>query len=187
MKLDNKDRMIISLYANNPDISQDEIAHKINLSQPSVAIRIKKLKESGALEFQTGINPLKMGLYMAKVDISTSNPKSILTMFQNCPYFANGFSISGKNNLCLFFISENIATLEAIVNGHIRPNKSINEVDFNIVINTERDFIIPTVLTPEITDAPPCKILIKCTECDSYKNNKCMGCPATGEYQGWFY
>jgi DNA-binding Lrp family transcriptional regulator len=187
MKLDDKDRMIISLYANNPDISQDEIARKIKLSQPSVAIRIKKLRENGALEFQTGINPLKMGLYMAKVDISSTNPKDLLTMFKNCPYFANGFSISGKSNLCLFFISENISTLEAIVNGHIRPNESVNDVDFNIVINTEREFIVPTILTPEVTDSPPCKVLTNCKECDSYQENKCMGCPATSDYQGWFY
>ena len=187
MKLDEKDRMIISLYASNPDISQDEIAHNISLSQPSVAIRIKKLREGGALEFQTGINPLKMGLYVAKVDISSTNPKEILTMFRDCPYFANGYSISGKNNLCLFFVSENISTLEAIVNGHIRPSKSVTDVDFNIVINTERDFIVPTILTPERRDTPPCKILIKCSECGSFKEKKCMGCPATGEYQGWFY
>ena len=126
MKLDEKDRIIISLFANHSNISQEEIARQINLSQPSVAIRIKKLKENGALETQTGIYPLKMGLYMAKVDISSNDPTAILDMFKNCPYFANGFSISGKNNLCLFFISENIATLEAIVNGHIRPNQSVS-------------------------------------------------------------
>jgi DNA-binding Lrp family transcriptional regulator len=187
MKIDDKDRMIISLYSGNPDISQEEIAKTIKLSQPSVAIRIKKLKESGALEFQTGINPLKMGLYMAKVDISSTRPKDILDMFKNCPYFANGFSISGKNNLCLFFISENISTLEAIVNGHIRPNDSISEVDFNIVINTERDFIVPTILTPEITETPPCGILNNCKECQSFEEGKCMGCPATKDYRGWFY
>ena len=187
MKIDDKDKRIISFYARNPSISQDEIARAINLSQPSVAFRIKKLKESGALEMQTGINPLKMGLYVAKVDISSTNPSEILTMFKNCPYFANCFSISGRNNLCLFFISENIATLEAIVNGHIRPNKSVTDVDFNIVINTEKDYIVPIVLTPDHTDKPPCGVLISCISCLSFKEKKCMGCPATGEYQGWFY
>ena len=62
MKIDKKDRVIISMYAENPDTSQEEIAKVINLSQPSVAMRIKKLKENGAIETQTGINPLKMGL-----------------------------------------------------------------------------------------------------------------------------
>ena len=187
MKLDGKDKMIISMYGKDPDISQEEIAKAIKLSQPSVAIRIKKLRENGALETQTGINPLKMGLYMAKVDISSNNPSEILAMFNNCPYFANGFSISGSKNLCLFFVSENISTLEAIVNGHLRPNKSVTEVDFNIVINTEKEYIIPTVLTTNQVDKPPCGVLIDCKDCRSFGDGKCMGCPATGTYQGWFY
>jgi len=187
MKLDKKDRVIISMFAKNPNVSQEEIAGSINLSQPSVAMRIKKLKENGALETQIGINPLKMGLYMAKVDISSNNPSEILGMFKNCPYFANGFSISGKHNLCLLFVSESIATLEAIVNGHIRPNKSVTDVDFNIVIASEKDFIVPSILTPKITETPPCGVLIQCKNCQSYREEKCLGCPATGVYKGWFY
>jgi DNA-binding Lrp family transcriptional regulator len=187
MKLDKKDRVIITMFANDPDVSQEEIAKEIKLSQPSVAMRIKKLKENGAIETQTGINPLEMGLYMAKVDISSNNPSEILGMFKNCPYFANGFSISGKHNLCLFFVSESIATLEAIINGHVRPNKSVTDVDFNIVIATEKEFIVPTALTLEKSEKPPCGVLVKCKNCQSYKEDKCLGCPATGVYEGWFY
>jgi hypothetical protein len=150
-------------------------------------MRIKKLKESGAIETQTGINPLKMGLYMAKVDIASNNPMEILSMFKDCPYFANGFSISGRHNLSLFFISESIATLEAIINGHVRPNKSVTDVDFNIVIASEKDIVIPSILTPEKSESPPCGILIKCRNCQAFKEDKCLGCPATGEYEGWFY
>ena len=187
MKLDKKDRTIISMYAMNPNISQDEIAKAVALSQPSVAMRIKKLRDNGALETQTGINPLKMGLYMAKVDITSNNPSEILDMFRNCPYFANGFSISGEHNLSFFFVSESIETLEAIINGHIRPNKSVTDVDFNIVISSEKSFIVPSILTPEITDTPPCGVLIQCKNCSSFKDGKCLGCPATGVYKGWFY
>jgi DNA-binding Lrp family transcriptional regulator len=187
MKLDQKDRTIISMYAENPNISQEEIGTAVELSQPSVAVRVRKLKDGGAIETQTGINPLKMGLYMTKVDISTNNSQELLDMFRNCPYFANGFTISGKHNLSLFFMSENISTLEAIVNGHIRSNPSVTDVDFNIVISSEKDFIVPTVLTVEVNKVPPCGVLINCKDCVSFKENRCMGCPVTGEYQGWFY
>ena len=187
MKLDQKDRVIISMYANDPDVSQEAIGAAVELTQPSVAVRVKKLKEKGAIETQTGINPLKMGLYMAKVDISSNNSQMILDMFKNCPYFANGVTISGKHNLCLFFMSENISTLEAIVNGHIRSNSSVTDVDFNIVINSQKDYIVPTIFVPEVTGTPPCGILLNCKDCPSFKAEKCMGCPVTGQYQGWFY
>lgn len=187
MKLDVKDRTIISMYAEDPTISQESIAKKLKLSQPSVAARIAKLRESGALANQQGINPLKLGLYLAKVDISSTRPDDILQMFNGCPYFANGFTVSGKSNLCLLFFSESIATLESIVNGHIRSNSSVTDVDFNIVITSERDYIVPSVLNFEHQDQPPCGIKMNCRDCPSFKSVKCMGCPVTGQYQGTLY
>jgi len=44
IKLDQKDRKIIALLHDNQEISQEEIARQIHLSQSSVAMRIKKLK-----------------------------------------------------------------------------------------------------------------------------------------------
>ena len=187
MHLDPKDKAIISMYAENPDVSQETIGKKINLSQPSVAARIAKLKESGALAAQLGINPLKMGMYVAKVDMSSTRPDEILGMFRGCPYFANGFTISGKNNLSLLFFSESISTLESIVNGHIRSNPSVSDVDFNIVITSERDYIVPSVMNFERSDRPPCGIELQCKNCLSFKSKKCMGCPVTGQYQGTLY
>ncbi|MDD1772304.1 MAG: Lrp/AsnC family transcriptional regulator [Methanomassiliicoccales archaeon] len=187
MRFDAKDRIIISMYAEDPEVSQESIAKRVKLSQPSVAARISKLKESGALAGQLGINPLKLGLYLAKVDISSTRPDEILKMFSGCPYFANGFTISGKSNLCLLFFSESIATLESIVNGHIRSNPSVTDVDFNIVITSERDYIVPSVLNFEHSDKPPCGVQMNCRDCPSFKGMKCMGCPVTGQYQGSLY
>jgi len=187
MKIDDKDRIIISMFAQDPDVSQEEIAKKVKLSQPSVAVRIQKLRKIGAIETQTGINPLKVGLYLAKVDVSSTKPSEILEMFRDCPYFANGFTVSGKHNLCMLFFSESVATLEAIVNGHIRTHESVTDVDFNIVITAQRSLIFPTKLTQSHADSPPCGTLSKCRNCQSFKEKKCMGCPATGQYQGWFY
>ena len=187
MELDKKDRAIISMYAKNPDVSQEEIGDIIELSQPSVAARVRKLKESGAIESHTGVNPLKMGLSMAKVDVSTNDAQSILDVFKNCPYFANGYTISGKYNLCLMFISESISTLETLVNTHVRSNPSVSSVEFNIIINAEKDLVIPIILTPEITESPPCGLAKECKECRTFHEKRCMGCPNTGSYQGWLF
>lgn len=187
MALDEKDRIIISMYAEDPEVSQESIAKRVRLSQPSVAARISKLKGAGALELQYGINPLKLGLYLAKVEVSSTRPDDILQMFRGCPYFANGFTVSGKNNLCLLFFSESVATLEAIVNGHIRSNPSVTDVDFNIVITAEKELVVPVVLKPKLSPEPPCRMKGECRPCPSFKSKKCMGCPVTGQYQGAFY
>jgi DNA-binding Lrp family transcriptional regulator len=187
MELDDKDRTIITMYADDPDISQERIAKAVKLSQPSVAARVSRLRRVGALEKNVGISPLKMGLYLAKVDLTSNEPEAILCRFRDCPYFANGFSVSGRHNLCLLFFSESVTTLESIVNGHIRSDPSVKEVDFNIVITAERDFVVPARLRAERVKEPPCGMKGDCLKCLSFLEKKCMGCPATGQYQGSFY
>ena len=186
-RLDDKDKTIISMYSADPDVSQDAIAKAIRLSQPSVAARVARLKEMGALGVSVGIAPLGMGLYLAKVDLASTRPNEIIDMFAGCPYFANGFSVSGRHNLCLFFFSESVTTLESIVNGHIRSHPSVSDVDFDIVIASVKDFIIPVTLRPRHSAKPPCGSALRCSACPEFKSHKCMGCPVTGEYQGSFY
>ncbi len=185
--LDEKDKIIISMYSADPTVSQEAIARVLRLSQPSVASRVAKLRDRGALELTVGVSPLKMGLYLAKVDLSSTNPSVILDRFADCPYFANGFSVSGRHNLCLFFFSESVTTLESIVNGHIRSDPSVKDVDFDIVIASQKDYVIPVKLKPERCSTAPCGIGLNCRDCPSFKGRKCMGCPVTGQYQGTFY
>ena len=103
IKLDEKDRKIITLLHDDQEISQDEIAKIVHLSQPSVAMRIKKLKERGIVDHIVGINLNKVGIYVAIVTVRTINTTKILNMFRDCPFFLNGFVISGKENLMLLF------------------------------------------------------------------------------------
>jgi DNA-binding Lrp family transcriptional regulator len=109
--LDEKDRKIISLLHDNHEISQEEIAKKVKLSQPSVAMRIKRLKERGILEIVTGVNLNKVGMYLAKVMVRTTNTTKILNMFRGCPFFLNGFIVSGDQKLMLLFAGEDLSSL----------------------------------------------------------------------------
>ncbi len=181
VKLDEKDRIIITMYAEDPNISQEKIAARIKMSQPSVATRVAWLRKNGGLEKQMGVNPVKMGFYLSKVDVTTMKPDELLKMFLGCPYFAHGFSVSGNRNVCLFFFSESMSTLESIVNCHIRSLPSVKDVDFNIVITSAKDFIIPVRMAPEECKDSPCKTEKGCPRCPFYADDKCMGCRVTGQ------
>ncbi|MFQ5801096.1 MAG: Lrp/AsnC family transcriptional regulator, partial [Candidatus Hydrothermarchaeales archaeon] len=137
--LDNKDREVISLLEENPTLSQREIAEHLGLSQPSVGMRLKKLKESGAISFQAGVDLRKYGLYLAKVEITTKEPSKVLNFFKDCPYFLNGMAMSGRNNLSLFLMGEDLSSIEAIVNTHLRANPDIDNVDFDVIISSTHD------------------------------------------------
>ena len=185
IKLDKKDRKIIALLHDNQDISQEEIAKVVHLSQPSVAMRLKKLKERGIIEHIVGVNLNKVGVYVAMVMVRTTNTTKILNMFRDCPFFLNGFVISGKDNLMLLFVGEDLASLEAMIDERLRPDEDVQSADFNIVISSIKDFVMPIKMVERPLNKPPCGIEHK--ECQAYFENRCFGCPATSRYKGIFW
>jgi len=187
IKIDKRDRIILNLIYNNQEISQEEIAKKINIAQPSVAARIKKMKKNGLIEQNIGINLNKVGLKVAMVRLATTNTEKILNMFRDCPFFLNGFIVSGEENLVLLLVGDDMASLESIIDSHIRPNKNVQSVDFDVIITSIKDFVIPINIPKEALNNPPCGLDHKCEECYAYNTNRCFGCPATGKYRGIFW
>lgn len=184
LDLDKRDRQILSLLEKNPEMSQSDIAVSLKISQPSVSARIHKLKQKGALTYVVGMNLKKVNLYIAKVDVIANNTSSVLNIFKDCPYFLNGLIVSGKHNLCLFFVGEDIATLEAIVDGHLRDNALVQRAEVSIVITPVKDLIMPLKMSFDDSDVPPCGIGHNCKECDHHISNRCLGCPVTNSYNG---
>ncbi|EMR74932.1 transcriptional regulator [Thermoplasmatales archaeon SCGC AB-540-F20] len=183
--LDQKDRKIITLLHDNQEISQEDIAKIIHLSQPSVAMRIKKLKERGIIDHIVGVNLNKVGIYVAMVMVRTTNTTKILNMFHNCPFFLNGFIISGKENLMLLLAGEDLATLESMIDSRIRPDEDVQSADFNIMISNIKDFVMPIRIVERPLNKPPCGVDYK--GCQAYHENRCFGCPATSRYKGVFW
>jgi len=185
IKLDEKDRKIITMLHDNQEISQEEIAKQIKLSQPSVAIRIKKLKEKGIIERIIGVNLHKVNIYVAIVLIRTTNTTKILNIFRNCPFFLNGFVISGDRNLMLLLAGEDLASLESMIDERLRPDEDVKSADFNIMISSIMDFVMPVKMIERPLKKPPCGVEYK--ECQAYYENRCYGCPATSRYKGIFF
>jgi len=185
VKLDQKDRKIITLLHDNHEISQEEIAKTVHLSQPSVAIRIKKLKDRGIIDHIIGVNLNKVGVYIAMVFVRTTNTTKILNMFRECPFFLNGFVISGEKNLMLLMAGEDLASLESIIDERLRPDEDVQSADFNIVISSIKDFVMPIKMIERPLKIPPCGIDYK--ECQAYNENRCFGCPSTNRFKGDFW
>jgi DNA-binding Lrp family transcriptional regulator len=143
LKLDDIDRQIISLVQENPALTHTEIATRINRSQPTVGMRIKKLEKSGILQFQPGINFKKVDLHLATVELKTKNPEDILAMARHCPFMLNAFRLSGDHNICILLASSKLQKLDNIVNYHFRNNPEIQNTSMEVVIEIAKDFILP--------------------------------------------
>lgn len=141
--LDDRDNIIMAMIQNNPNVSQEEIAKKVKLSQPSVGARIKKLQQKGVISNISGVNFRVVDLKLAKIDIVATNPKSVIETFKDCPFFINALVTSGKHNLCLFFMATDLKRLEGIVTHHLRSNPEVKDVEMNVVISSSKDFVLP--------------------------------------------
>ncbi len=184
LDFDKRDRQILSLLEKYPEMSQNDIAEKLGISQPSVSARMHKLKQKGALAHVVGMNLKKVDLYMAKVDVIANNTSLVLDIFKDCPYFLNGLIVSGKHNLCLFFVGEDIATLEAIVDGHLRSNPLVRSAEVSIVITPMKDLIMPIKMNFDFSSVPPCGHGCNCKDCPHHISSRCLGCPVTSSYNG---
>lgn len=181
-ELDEKDKVILEILEKNPEVSQNEIAKLVGLSQPSVGARIKKMKDLGIINHTYGVNIRNPGLYILKVDVKCRQPRELLRLFEGCPFFLNGFIVAGNRNLTMMFIGEDLSTLEAIVDQHIRPSPDVYDIDVGIVVRAERDTVVPMKIHVEPADTPSCNF--NCGECDYWSNELCLGCPVTGHYRG---
>lgn len=180
--LDRVDTEILRLLRENPDISQDEIAKILRLSQSTIGARIRRLRNEDVLVIQAGVNARRLGLNIAKVDVACQNGAQIIDSFKGCPCFLNAFATSGRYNVSLMFAAEDAVTLAALVDRHLRTNPNVREVEFGIVASGTNGLLFHPRLAIERSQIAPCGA--DCTACPHYGPDECAGCPATYNYTG---
>ncbi len=148
-RIDEIDQKIVRLIQQEPNLTHTEIATHVDRSQPTVGMRIKKLEDSGVLQFQAGISMQKIDLYFAKVDVLTNTPEKIMNIVRTCPFLINAFRTSGDFNLIIFVASFQIEDLDKIVNYHIRNNDDVIKVNTEIITDVADDYLVPLNLIYE--------------------------------------
>ncbi|MFH0875616.1 MAG: winged helix-turn-helix transcriptional regulator [archaeon] len=147
LHLDARDNAILAMVSNNQDSSQEEIALKIKLSQPSVGARLRKLHEKGVLSKVYGINYKVVDLYLAKIDVNTTNKEAIIEKIRYSPFFVNALITSGRYNLCLFLTATDLIKLEEFVRENLQGNRYVKDMEMNLVISIEKDMVMPLNIT----------------------------------------
>lgn len=168
VKLDDIDRKIIDLLQKNPNLSQNDIAKNVELSQPSISARIKKLKEYGLLAWNVGVNIKKAGLHVAKIELKHDVK---IDNMESCPYILG--AIETEETKIIFIVSEDFSSLESIAKKRFEVDK------IKPILSSYPDFIMPI----KMMDDKTCN-LCNCNECKYYINGKCLGCPLSEYYKG---
>jgi DNA-binding Lrp family transcriptional regulator len=180
--MDDVDRRILHLLSANPNVSQTELAEQLALSQPAVSNRISRLRGRGVLHSLVGAEVRSAHLFLAKIDLVTVDTEHVLNLLSECPLYLNGFLTSGKYNLTVLLMGENMRSLMSCVDSHLRPDAVIKEMEFNLVITPVRDFIVP--LKPVLHKKKITVCGKDCSGCTFYVNDRCLGCPTSVHYKG---
>lgn len=181
-KLDDVDRKIMSLLSQNPEVSQVELAKQLNVSQPAVSSRIRKLGEKGALAYIVGTDVKKAQLFLANLDVATNHVEQFLNSLEGCPIYLNSFLTSGKNNLTVMLVGENIRSIMSCVDSHLRQNPLVKDTELDLIVTPIRPFVIPIRPSVDKQKTTPCGA--DCGSCTLYASDRCLGCPATVHYKG---
>jgi Lrp/AsnC family leucine-responsive transcriptional regulator len=180
--IDDADKKILYLLSQDPQVSQGELASRLKISQPAVSARIRKLQEKGILARLVGTDVKKAQLFLAKVDISTNHVEQILKFLETCPLYLNSFLTSGKHNMTILLIGENIRSIMSCVDTHFRQNLQMRNMDFDLIVSPTRPFIIPVRPNTDRKRTTPCGA--DCSICTLQTSDRCLGCPASIHYKG---
>jgi len=163
LHIDDKDVSLLSMCMKDPSVSQAELAHKLHLSQPSVNVRLRKLRERGVLVHAAGIDAKKAGVALVRVDFTCRDAHRILRLLQQCPFFINGFLLSGTRNVSVFLLGEDLGKIEEIVKQYLRVNPDVSNIEVSVVVDTAKVFICSVDLEKE--HQYPCSNPDTCKDC----------------------
>jgi DNA-binding Lrp family transcriptional regulator len=156
LEIDNDDKKILSLIQKDINITQAEIAGKVNKIQPAVGARILKLERKHLLTTQYGIDLSKVKLPMAIVRLYAKNSKEVFESINSCPYVLNAFTTLGRTNITAMLVGPSIEKLEEIVENHFRSNPDIKHVELSVVMEPVNKTILPVDFNIEAHDSMKC-------------------------------
>jgi DNA-binding Lrp family transcriptional regulator len=181
-KIDGLDKKILYMLSQDPQVSHTELSKRLKISQPAISARIHKLEEEGVLTHLIGTDVKKSQLFLAKVDISTDNVEEILRFLEACPLYLNSFLTSGRSNMTVLLIGENIRSLMSCVDSHLRKTLPAKNMEFDLIVTPARSLIVPIKPIMEKKRVSSCGT--DCGNCTLYMSDRCLGCPVSVHYKG---
>lgn len=183
-KLDKVDLRIIRSLKNDARRSITELAKDSGISRPTAMMRLDRMIEEGTIGIETGIDLKELGLRIGCVGLEVEGAESrdnIQKVLMKCPRVLIILCPFEKITFSVYVFGENQETLRSVVYGFAEfPNTKIAYVNYSDPPLYPKTF--PIHIHLEKGTVAPCGR--KCSECFSYNQGLCVGCPAVVEYKG---
>ena len=144
MSLDPIDYRILDLLQRDARTTQSEIAAEVGLSQPSVADRIRKLDESGAVAgYVARLDPRLLGNDIrAFVGVRIAHPRhhdAFIRGVLEIPEVLECHRVAGVESYILKIVTRNTETLDELISGTLRRLAGVTRTQTTIVLSTVKE------------------------------------------------
>lgn len=133
-KLDATDLKIINELSIDGRKSFVEIAKKTELSQVAIKNRVEKMIEENFLKIQGQLNISKCYSVSAHVEIEATEEtiSKLIEKFEKSPLVYQLVKTSGRYNLLVSIVAQNLESIETIVGKEIRRDPGVKHIDVTI-------------------------------------------------------
>jgi DNA-binding Lrp family transcriptional regulator len=187
--LDEIDRNIISQLQLDGRTTLKDLSKIVGYTSMGVRKRVNKLLEQGNISISALINVESLNLCVAIVLLEVESSKSmnkLLERFRSCPRVVNIFTTLGGYNITALIVAEDQSTLDSISieKCSLRSNEGIRRSEIYPISSVHYTPFMPVrqYLAEKEKAKSPCDV--NCGSCQRYKEEKCVGCPATHYYRG---
>ncbi len=138
LKIDEKDKKILELLANDGRMSYVDIGKELGLSRVAVRERVNQLIEEEVIEgFSAVINSEKVGKQVSaffEVDCEPSSLVDVAESLAENPSVASCYQMTGPSTLHMHVLVEDFTKLESFINKELYSLKGITRVESHILL-----------------------------------------------------
>lgn len=154
MRLDPIDYRILDLLQRDARTTQVQIASAVKLSQPSVADRIKKLDESGAvLGYVARLDPRKVGNDIrAFVGVRVAHPRhhdAFTRRIQQIPEVLECHRVAGLESYLLKVVARDTEALDELISETLRRLPGVTRTTTTVALATLKETTAVPIQEPE--------------------------------------
>lgn len=142
--MDDLDTKALSILCDNGRVSWADLAHKLSLSPPAAAERVRKLEERGIIRGYTAVlepDSLGYGLcaFVAIVLGKSKHKKSFPRAIKKLPEVLECHLVAGEEDFLLKVVVRDVAHLETLVANTLRAIDGVQRTKTTVVLSTLKE------------------------------------------------
>jgi len=189
LDLDDVDWKIIRLLHQDGRKTFRELGKAVGFTGLGAKKRVNRLLEQGVLRVSALVNTQVLNYCLAMILLEMESAEAMrktMDRYRECPRVINFFTTMGGFNLIVLVMAEDQGTLESesMERCALRSGEGIRRSEFYPIGKNHHSQFLPlgSLISSEDGDLTPCGV--DCGSCQSFQDQKCVGCPSVSHYKG---